>query len=58
MKRIIVLVTMALLMAALVAVSAMSASAIPDPAAPAFEKACDSVGADHIPFCGEPSVIS
>jgi hypothetical protein len=57
MKRIIVLVTMALLMAAMVAVSAMSASAVPDPAGPAFEKACASAGADHIPFC-ELSVAS
>jgi hypothetical protein len=47
MKRIIVLVTVALLMAAMLAVSAMSASAVPDPA---FE-ACDHAGAEHVPFC-------
>ena len=47
MNRIIVLVTVALLMAAMLAVSAMSASAVPDPA---FE-ACNHAGVEHIPFC-------
>jgi hypothetical protein len=47
MKRIIVLLTVALLMAAMMAASTLPAFAVNDNRL----KACDHPGADHVPFC-------
>jgi hypothetical protein len=47
MKRILALLTVALIMAAMMAASAMPAFAMNDDAF----RACDHAGAAHVPFC-------
>ena len=52
MKRIVLLLTVALVMAAMIAASAMPAFAVNEHALKACEVAADQ-GVEHIPFCAD-----
>jgi hypothetical protein len=53
MKRIIVLLTVALLMAAMMAASSIPAFAVKDNRL----KACELPGEDHVPFCPTTTTV-